>query len=127
MLTVCRPPCRERIQKILDRKDIVFEPNWETNWARLTKEAQTRNTELSRFTLFDGLWEREFGGVVRKYFDGLAFNLKKNKFDEDEMLREGFNEAVPTGKIAFRIVEEMKDGQGAAIEDGVFYIQVSVA
>ena len=45
------------------------------------------------------------------------------------MLREGFNEAVSTGRIVFRIVEELEDldeGYGAAIDDGVLYMQVSL-
>ena len=119
---------KTKIQKLLQRKDLKFEPQWEANWAALVKQANKRNSELSRFKLFDGLWEREFPEVMRKYYEGLAFNLQKLKFGEDEMLREGFNEAVETGRIVFRIVEELddlEDGYGAAIEDGVMYMQVS--
>ena len=119
---------KTKIGKILARKDLKFEPNWEENWAALVKQANKRNSELSRFKLFEGTWERSFPEVMRKYYEGLAFNLQKLKFGEDEMLREGFNEAVESGRVVFRIVEELEDledGYGAAIEDGVLYMQVS--
>jgi hypothetical protein len=118
---------KSKVQKMLQRKDIVFDPNWEGNFAALTKQAGKRGADLGRFRGFEGSWEREFPDVMRKYFEGLRFNLEKLKFHEDEMLREGFNEAVETGRIAFRIVEEFEDnsdGYGAVIEDGVLYMQV---
>ena len=54
--------------------------------------------------------------------------MTNKKFGEDDMLQEGFNEAVEKNQIAFRIVEELRKGSGYSeifIEDGVLYIQTT--
>lgn len=63
-----------------------------------------------------------------KYFEGLLSQLKWQKFSEDDMLQEGFNEAVESGEIAFRVVDSLKEKSYSEfeIEGGVFYLQTTV-
>ena len=69
---------------------------------------------------------REWGGTFVSYFEGAEYILKYQKFGEDDMLQEGFNEAVEKGEIAIRIVDKLNAGSynESVIEDGVLYLQV---
>jgi hypothetical protein len=65
--------------------------------------------------------------MMRLYFEGFVGQLEYQKFGEDEMLREGFNEGVEKGIVEFRVLEKMKFETycECEIEDGVLYLQVS--
>lgn len=57
----------------------------------------------------------------------LASRLERRNFGEDDMMPEGFTEAVSKGLVAFRIVgeDELNDSSNeCVIEDGVLYLQV---
>jgi len=71
-------------------------------------------------------WEQNLGSFTQKYFEGCSWQMTNKKFGEDDMLQEGFQEAVEKNQIALRVVEELKKGSGyneCIIEDGVLYIQ----
>ncbi|CAK7217022.1 hypothetical protein SEUCBS140593_003064 [Sporothrix eucalyptigena] len=106
---------RQKIVKLLGREDIKLEPNFEGLYATLSANK----------TKVDSDYESRMGYLVGEYFDGLAYLMQYQKFGEDDMLQEGFNEAVETGIITFRIVDQLKYGSycEVVIEDGKLYVQ----
>lgn len=112
---------RRQVGEALNKPDIVFTPNFEDNFAKLLAESKRKGNSL------DGnYWEGNLAGVTLQYFDGLLSQLKWQKFNEDDLLQEGFNESVDKGEIAVRIVDKLKFASycEVEIEDGVLYIQV---
>jgi len=94
--------------------DVILDPNFEENYAILnTKE--------------DKSWQSTFGQATLAYFqEGLKPELQK--FKDDEMLQEGFAEAIPSKTIRVRAVKELKSGEtnGPVIEEGVLYLQANI-
>ncbi|KAI1090540.1 hypothetical protein F5B19DRAFT_503996 [Rostrohypoxylon terebratum] len=109
---------REQIGKILEKPDIKLTPNFEDTFTKLQQESKADSG-------FRSDWESNLGSFTRFYWEGLANQLKSQKFDQDDMLREGFLEAVEKGEIAFRIVDKLKHKLSCEcdIEDGVLYLQ----
>lgn len=96
------------------KKTYTFEPGFEAAYAKLSGTKADFKDNL--------------GSYVYLYFNAVARALVRFEFDKDDMLQEGFNEAVDSGKIAFRIVDasQMKQTYGeVVVEGGVLYIQVS--
>lgn len=112
------------IEEIVQRKDISFEPNFEATIERL----KTENSKPSPKMNHAGKWEEYVGSFTQLYFKGVEDGLRRQGFHKDEMLREGFNEAVETGKIAFRIVDKLSYNTDCevVVEKGILYAQVSV-
>jgi len=110
---------RERIAKAVAVKDIKLEPGFEANYKKLkaAKEAGINRD-----------WPSRIGYMTLVYFDGLAGNLERQKFPDDDLLQEGFQEAVVKGTIGVRVVDKLLNGakfNQVQIEDGVLWIQVS--
>ena len=97
-----------------DKLELV--PNWEANAAMLRKGGKDVRED----------WENVLGDYTKRYFEGLHYQMSYQKFAEDDLLYEGFNEAVSTGKVELRVVEKLKNGTYSEIfiEDGVFVLQV---
>lgn len=113
-------PIRSAIAEALAREDIKLTPNLEDTFAKLKVESERPGTSLDK-----RYWEASVPEWTKNYFDGLLSQLRWQKFDSDDMLQEGFNEAVDKGEIAFRIVDALKNKSYCEfeIEDGVFYLQ----
>jgi hypothetical protein len=113
-------PIQEKIAAQLQNPDIILLPNFEDTFEKLMAESKRKKNTLSR------TWQQELGDITRKYFDGIAFQLKKQKFGEDELLREGFQDMIDKGTIAFRIVDKLEYDSDCEckIENGVLYLQV---
>lgn len=111
---------RAQIAQILDKPDIKLNPNFEDTFAKLQEESKAKKTDLRSD------WETVLGSFTRLYWEGLANQLKYQKFDEDDLLREGFHEAVETGEIAFRIVDKLKYDSycECEVDGGILYMQV---
>lgn len=114
---------RKQIADILARPDIKLSPNFEDTYAKLLEASKDSKSDLRED------WASTIGAFTRMYFEGLVTQLKSQKFHEDEMLQEGFNEEVSKGEIAFRVVDSLQKGtySEAVFENGVLYLQVSVA
>ncbi|KAI1478536.1 hypothetical protein F4774DRAFT_385191 [Daldinia eschscholtzii] len=110
---------RAQIADILTKPDIKLSPNFEDTFAKLQKACEENKAD------FRSDWEGLLGEFTRLYWEGLANQLKYQKFNEDELLREGFHEAVEKGEIAFRIVDTLKYSSycECEVEGGVLYIQ----
>lgn len=70
-------------------------------------------------------WEKQLGYMAIQYFKGLLYTLEYEKFGSDDMLQEGFAEAVDKGEIKFRVVKKLTSGSynESVVEDGVLYMQ----
>ncbi|KAI1656083.1 hypothetical protein F4813DRAFT_365262 [Daldinia decipiens] len=110
---------RAQIANILSKPDIKLGLNFEDTFSRLREASKTNKAD------FRSDWDGLLGSFTRLYFEGLVYQLKYQKFHEDELLREGFHEAVEKGEIAFRIVDTLKYDSycECEIEDGILYLQ----
>ncbi len=117
---------RAKLSAVVGNPDIKFVPNFEDTFAKLSTESKRKGTELTKE------WEERLGGFTYNYFETLV-NLMpggSDDFENDEMLKEGFNDAVDSNEIAFRIVDKLV-GQNSSrqycesqVEGGVLYLQV---
>lgn len=112
---------RGKIAALVAEPEIKLNPNWEECFAKLKEESKVKKTELR------GDWESNMGRVAYEYFDGLVSQLQWQKFEDDDMLQEGFREMIEKQEVTFRIVEKLKDDSygECQIENGVLYLQVS--
>ncbi|KAL0939501.1 uncharacterized protein CTRU02_206111 [Colletotrichum truncatum] len=110
---------RQKLADILEKPDIVLVPNFESNFAKLKEEGSKKKSEVRDD------WENNLGGFTKKYFEGLVYQMGYQKFEDDELLREGFNEAVEKGEVHFRIVDKMSYGTygEVVLENGAVYVQ----
>ncbi|TDZ21688.1 hypothetical protein Cob_v005404 [Colletotrichum orbiculare MAFF 240422] len=110
---------RKKLGDMLEKPDIVLVPNFEANFARIREEAGKKKSEVRDD------WEGNMGNFTSMYFEGLVYQMGYQKFDDDDLLREGFNEAVEKGEIHFRIVDKMAYGAygEVVVEDGAVYVQ----
>ncbi|KAK1724777.1 uncharacterized protein BDZ83DRAFT_577858 [Colletotrichum acutatum] len=110
---------RMSLADMLERPDIALCPNFETNFEKMKAAAATKGSEVRSD------WEANFGLFTRMYFEGLRSQMRYQKFDDDDMLREGFNEAAEKGQIHFRIVDKMAYATygEVVLEDGLICLQ----
>ncbi|ATY63473.1 hypothetical protein A9K55_009044 [Cordyceps militaris] len=105
---------RARIAATL-KKEYTLEPGFEAAYAKLGAANHAD-------------FKENLGALVYRYFSAVADALVRFQFDSDEMLQEGFNEEVASGRIEFRIVDkaQLKESYGeVVVENGVLYIQTS--
>jgi hypothetical protein len=114
-------PVLEKLQKWFS-PDFKLNPMFEENYIALKKVPAKEHSQGEE-------WEQKIGYLTWSYFDGAVYRFEYDKFDSDDMLREGFNEAIDKHEIAFRVVDKLKDGGYAecVIEDGILYLQVSTS
>lgn len=76
----------------------------------------------------DASWQRNLGAYHRMYYESLVSYLVYQKFGQDDMLREAFNEGIDTATVVFRLVgkDELKHStyNECVIEDGTLILQV---
>jgi hypothetical protein len=108
---------KKKLNKILD-KDIAVEPRFEQVFDKLNAAKDAPD-----------IWQRNLGLYLKLYYEGLLSYLEYQKFGEDDMLREGFNDGIDKATVAFRIVDkgELKHStyNECVIEDGTLILQVS--
>ncbi|KAK6068089.1 hypothetical protein SCUP234_11302 [Seiridium cupressi] len=111
---------REKIANLIAKPDIKLNPNFEETFAKLKEESRIEKTELRED------WEKYIGYMAFQYFEGLVSQMQWQKFENDDLLQEGFNEAVDKGEITLRIVDKLKEGLygECEVEDGVLYLQL---
>ncbi|OBT84808.1 hypothetical protein VE02_06929 [Pseudogymnoascus sp. 03VT05] len=95
----------EQAHKALQNEKFAFDPSWEQLAAGLKGGKDVRDD-----------WETNLGNFATSYFEGFVSALTYQKFHEDEMLREGLEEAVPNGVLKLRIVEKLTTGQSSCSE-----------
>ena len=107
---------RSTIAGLVNMPSLKLNPNFEHNATAL---ADSKDQNAS--------WDKQIGQATFDYFNSVKFHLERNKFKEDEMLQEGFQEVVTTGEICFRVVDKLakRTYNELVVEDGVLYVQVS--
>lgn len=110
--------CRKQIADATGNSDFKLNGNFADVFAKLNSVGKGDLRED---------WQSRLGGFTLNYFEGLAYQMKSIHVADDEMVREGFNEAVEKGEAAFRVVDSLTYGSycECVIEDGVLYLQVS--
>ena len=70
-------------------------------------------------------WRARIGEWTIRYFEACRDYLLEAGFDDDEMLREGFKDAVENNEIQLRVVDKLVKGtyNEVVIENGVLVIQ----
>jgi hypothetical protein len=107
----------KELQDTLQNPKINIQPNFDANFTKLKENAKKAGLQED--------WESRIGEFFLKYFQGLAQQLKNQKFHEDEMLREGFEEVVDKNEISLVFVDklEKRTYNETVIKDGTLYIQ----
>lgn len=104
----------EKARKLLENSDLKFEPGFEENSKLLQGGKDVRDD-----------WETNLGRFTLGYFESFVDKLQYEKFGDDDMLREGFAEAVSTSVVKFSIVEKMDGYNGVKVENEAFVMQTT--
>ena len=111
-----------RFERLLSLPVFEIEPNFERNYAALL--SYDRSNDKSGYLLRDD-WQKSLGEVTLEYFASFVKVMEEKGFGDDELLREGFTEAVERNQIALRVVDALIQGHynEPVLENGVLYIQ----
>ena len=105
----------EKCQNLLQNPNLKFEPDFDALGAALRSGKDVRDD-----------WERNLGSFALAYYQSLQSAIEYQKFGEDDMLREGFEEGIPKGVIRLRILEKIKSSYNEIVlEDGALVMQAS--
>ena len=104
----------EKVRTILQNPKFELDPDFDALGAKLKGGKDVRDD-----------WETNLGSFALSYFESFLDVLEREKFAEDELLREGLEEGVPKGVVHLRIVDELKEGYNEILlDDGALVIQV---
>lgn len=105
-----------KAQTALQNPNLKFEPGFEELGKMLKVGKDVRDD-----------WEHNLGAFARGYFESFTDVLERNKFGDDELLREGFEEGVEKGAVKLRIVEKLVKGSYNEIllEEGTIVMQTT--
>ena len=114
---------KARIQKMLKLPIIDLEPNFEQNYAAIAAYIKNSKRRLS----YRHDWQKKLGSFTLDYFAEFVEVMEDKGFGDDDMLQEGFKEAVEKNQITLRVVDKLKKGNynEPVIETGVLYIQTT--
>jgi hypothetical protein len=109
-------PMLEKARTLLQNPKLEFQPGFEALGEKLKNGKDVRDD-----------WETNLGDFARKYYESFIDVLEREKFGEDEMLREGLEEGVPKGVVQLKLVDTLKSGgyNETVLDDGALSIQVS--
>ena len=119
-------PVKAKYEKLLDLPTFDLEPNWEHNYAAIS--AWIENPKNKPSAWWPREWKKTFGRFTLDYFSNFVGVMENKGFGSDEMVQEGFKDAVEKNQIALRVVDQLKKGKGyneCVIENGVLYIQTT--
>jgi len=109
-----------KVTKLLALPFVTFTPNFEHNYTEVAKfEKEAGSNSVPRD------WQKRFGAHIFGYFEGFVNTLDFIGFGKDDMLQEGFQEAIEKNEISLRIVDKLVKGtyNEVIIENGVLVIQ----
>lgn len=112
-----------RIAAAIDAPVVTLVPNFEANFAKISAHAASDK----KSTMFPREWQRQMGKETVRYFDLFAEKLEDLGFTKDDMLQEGFKDAVEKNEIALRVVDKLVKGtyNECVFEGGVCYMQTT--
>lgn len=92
-----------RIAAAIDALVITLYHNFEANFARIAACVASGQKD----SMFPRQWQKNIGKDTISCFYALAEKLEDTGFKKDEMLYEGFKEAVEASEISLRIVDKL--------------------
>jgi hypothetical protein len=110
---------RAAIALLVAVPDLKLTPNFEYNYGVLSAMGDRAGSD----------WGANFGRATLSYFQGVKSSLENQKFGSDDLLQEGFQEAINKNEIALKIVDKLDCGGSyneVVIKDGVLIVQVSL-
>ncbi len=112
-----------RIAAAIDAPVITLYHNFEANFARLAAYVASGQKD----SMFPGEWQKNIGKDIISYFNAFAEKLEDTGFNKDEMLQDGFKEALERNEISLRIVDKLVKGSynKHIIEGAVCYMQTT--
>lgn len=99
------PQLIQSFQEALGLPVFTLSPNFEANAAKLA--AWDKTHRKGTYPLRND-WLQRFGEHTYGYFEGAFEMLKYRKFDEDDMLKEGFAEAIEKNELSLQVVDSLK-------------------
>ena len=127
------PALQAEFQDILKAPVFTLSPNFEHNAAKLLawEKAHPRDrTGASSSAELRDDWRGQMGESTFKYFEDAKTRLIDENFGTDDLLQEGFGDAIDKNEIALRVVDSLsKDAISSnsscelLIENGVAIIQ----
>ncbi|KAK5658928.1 hypothetical protein OQA88_1744 [Cercophora sp. LCS_1] len=112
---------RHQFAELLGKQDdeINLNPNFEETFAKLKEAASNKKNDIRDD------WQNNLGSFTLKYWEGLAYQMKYQKVGEDDLVQEGFLDAVSSLEFKFRIVDSLEYASYAevVIKDGILYLQ----
>ena len=126
------PELQKGFQELLAAPVFTLTPNFEENATKLLAyEKKHRKPGVGAgydtCELRDD-WRDRIGEFTEVYFSDGLYKLKDKGFGSDDMLQDGFKEAVEKNEIALKVVDELEGGKSyntATIEGGVLVIKVT--
>lgn len=97
---------QEKARKILQNDKFTFVPGFEG-----LAEAFKGNKEVRDD------WETNLGSFVLQYFESFVDKIVYEKFESDDMLREGLEEAAPKNTLEVKVVDKCKGYNDIVKED----------
>jgi hypothetical protein len=106
----------KKAQTALKNPALKFEPGFEDLGKMLKGGKDVRDD-----------WERNLGSFAKEYYESFVSVLEREKFGEDELLREGFEEAVDKGVVRLRITEKLVKGSynEILVDEGTVVMQTT--
>ncbi|KAE8445884.1 hypothetical protein EG329_012808 [Mollisiaceae sp. DMI_Dod_QoI] len=110
----------EKARKMLKNESFKFEPAFDALGQGLKSGKGVRDD-----------WETNLGSFALSYFQSFVDVLEREKFADDELLREGFEESISKGVVKLTVVEKLGGGSGGngyneiLVEDGELSIQTT--
>jgi len=106
----------ETARKSLQNHKLELQPDFDALGEKLMGSKDVRDD-----------WETNLGGFALSYFESFVSVLEREKFGEDDRLREGFEEGVYKGVVKLRLVDKLtKEGYNEIVLDhGAVVIQTT--
>ncbi|KAI9732707.1 MAG: hypothetical protein M1818_007441 [Claussenomyces sp. TS43310] len=108
-----------KARTLLALPDLAFTIDFEETFARLDGAAGASAAPRD--------WQKRLGAHALAYFAGFTEAIERQGFGKDDMLQEGFADAVDKKVVQVRVVDKLvrKTYNEMVIEDGVAYIQTT--
>ena len=85
-------PVKAKFEKILTIPAFELKSNFQHNYAAIT--AYANNSKPSRTDAFPREWQKRLGRLTLHYFSGFVDAIENKGYGDDEMIQEGFQDAV---------------------------------
>lgn len=114
-----------KIQQTLALPVLTLHPNFEENYALLDAFAKSGQAD----SMWPKEWQKAFGSHTLMYFNAVLKSVENAGFGKDDMLQEGFQEAVEKNEISLKVVQKLEKSNynEPVIKNSVLYIQTTPA